>query len=937
MTRSSELDDLYDQIAEIPLGAGRLSLVNKALLLAEEAADEESVYQLRMILAESASDADDDETAVAAFSWVLEQHLADPQRFPMEVWEPDQVDLAWLFKWIVHSLLHNSAISRDQIEASMVAMEHLYTRDGLGSSAVITYQLAAAELLGDVDRVGELAEKYQRTEKDEHSDCAVCGERWLVTAELTGGNFEAAKQRTESVLKTGQACSTEPQSMLGEMLLPLLLAKENDRVIEYVNRILDKRWETVSARLSAIGQVLTITALTENVALGLELFERWVSDLAVVLYDDVARLNFFSGAAMLLERAEHQGLARRPVRDSVGVLAAQSIGQTAETVGSLAPKLWVAAQQLATAFDTGRDNSYRHDQLAELKSLREFTLSLPLGREVADSLVVAPRPGPLTAADWLHRTEELLWLHDSVGALAAAEKVLLFEGLSETERSHAAGYRARALSSCLQTSAMVGAVSELSAEEQEQIAAATQEYLAALAASGRPDRAAMLSALGLARYDLDWSPQASWLSEVLSGLRAANIATSEQAMVETYLAEALMQSGEPERAAEAALSAGSHSEGLVDDSDRVATIFATAQVLAALDHGEAQAWMERAADDPTTSSSLRANALLQLARLQGRTGAYLQAASTARESSMLFTSIDASAQAAVAATVQAAALEDAGDLAASIQATRRVLELSDRIEDYDQLPIRLELGRRLITIGQATQAIPVLDAVDTELYERDLAGTEESFGCAYWLGQAYLACDDPDAAASLWDLALDSALAVEDSARAVSFGRALGNLYLDYGMFAKAVESFEAIREAATATDDPLILVGIDERVGLATCLDSDSAGLGVLTRAKDRAAELGAEWVFADITDSLARGLFALGRNDEAIAAALSASDAFGVASDQRSKYGSLGYAAAVLTHDNRVLEAIALLEPVAEEDEALGAQLADLRLRISGSTETG
>jgi cellulose synthase operon protein C len=929
MTYSAELERLYSQIAELPIGPARLPLVYRALASADEADNEQAQYELRMVLAESAIRADADQEAVVAFSWILERHLADPVHFASRISAPVHVDLAWLFKWVIDALLSSSSISREQIEQTLAAMDHLYTVDGLGRSAVVTYQLSAAELMGDVHRLEELAEAVRQTPTDRHSDCRACTTHWLISADLATHGIDTALAKTDEMLKAGLTCNDEPQILLADMLLPALLAGHEEVVKQYFNRVSDNRWPAASTRLRAVAALITTAAITENVALGLELFERWLPDLATVLYDDIARLEFLAAGALLMNRAHSHELGQRPVRDSAAVLSVQSIASENEVVAELEPQLWSAAQRLADAFDANHGNSYRRDWLAEQRALSAVSQPLVLGREVADQLVIPPRERPATAADWVVRARERLWLSDIDGAILATDRALAMDALSAADRADALISRLRALAFKLQSNAAVRAIAELPESGQEQLSDLFAATLQALRDADRPGRAEAWTALGLSRLDLDWAPQEAWLVEVSHQLHAAGVSDHDLSVVTYERAMALASAGDADRSAEAALAF--HEQVMSDPQpwEVAPTRLQTAFLLLAFGHPQGLSLLTQVLEDSQASPSTRAQALSLLAQHHGHAGEFDAAATRAHEAATLFLELEAPKLATDAHLVQASALEAAGDLTTSIRATRRALDLSAPLEDSDQnhISTQVELGRRLTSAGHHSEAVDALRAADTRLGATAVEDYELALECAFWLGQALRNNNALDAAANIWHAATQKAIHTGHPDHAIVLGRSLGNLYANFSMWAEAIEVFESIRPAAESSKNPIDLVGVDERVGLITCLNQDPSGLDLLNRARQRAGELQKARAVADITESTAQALWALDRTDEAISQALAASDAFATVEDLRGKYGAIGMAAEILSRAGRSNEAITLLEPVASEDEHLTAQLAALR----------
>ena len=930
--RSTQLDELYRQIAAAPIGEQRLPLLGEAIMLAEEAGDDDSLYELRCSLTQSANRADDSESEVAAFSWVLDKHLADPGRFPREVNQPTYTDVAWMFKWVLNTLMKNSAIGRGQIEATLSAMEDLYRRDGLGMSAPAYLRLCAAEYLGDVELLQDLLERAEATPRDPHSDCEVCTPHWLATADLMLGEDQRAIERGQQALALGRSCLSEPQATLAELLVPLLLEGDLVTVEDYFGRCLDKVWAGVSERMTGAGELLAASAITGNVALGLDLLERRLPDLLTVVHDHRNRVGFLTGCALLLDRAVRSGLGGRPVRDFAEVVSAQSIA-TGTTVGDLAPAFWREAGRLASAFDARAGNQWWQTWVDKRKALASVDIPLDLGLDEQVAFLVSPSPQPSTAREWLHWADERHWLGDVEGALQGVETAL---GLGELEGKglvDAMSSRAWRLAMWAQSSADVSALAELPEENRSRFDQAYGAYEHQLRAQGMADRLRIAEALGIERYDKRWDPDPDELVLLLADLRGAGVPDDELDSLEYQVAHGLFGRERGDEAVPYLLSARDH--GLVEADAEVAARLhlTTAEVLFRLVDPAAHSEVDAVLSGPASNRSVRAAALRLRAYLHARAGEWQEGERDAREAAHLYLSMDAAAHAAESVGLQAALAEEAGSLSGAISATRRAIDLVERLETFDSSPLRTDLGRRLVKAGQPGQAVAVLRDLDRLLLDRnEEQGSPSSYDCAFWLGTALKDSEDPERAVDVWQAALDLAVVRGDESATVAFGRAVGTTFANYSMWDDALGAFGSAHAAAKEEGDRAQL---SERIGLIRCLAGDVDGLEDIQLAIAYASGVGLALAVADWTDTRARALKALGRIDEAVAAALESSDLFAVAGERRGWAGELDYAARLLVDAGRVSDAAALLDPVLSDgdNDAELVNLRELRNQLGGS----
>ncbi len=927
MNYADEMRSLYEVIKYADWERGA-PYMEQALALATDAQDEDAIYELNLALFVAKNSVGDTPAALAAFDAVAERRMADPVRFPEKITKPTPIDLGYQATLVLECVGVNASVGREQIEHTLSSLSQLAELSGTAELNVPREKLVAAIYLGDVDSWRTLATELQTQPMDTVAQCEACTQHDLAHAYRRIDGTDAGLAVVERMLREDIACPIEPETTLSMLLVPALLNGNSAFVSRHFARVNDLRLPYCEERLALRTPLLALAALTENVALGLELFESLLPDLALVLHQDVARMEFFANAALLLDRATARGLGQRSVRDTVGVLPAQGLGEQSETVATLAPKLWATAEKLAARFDAGRGNTFRRDQIAEIRSWATASIPLPLGEAPAEPFTFEPPRQPQNGTGWAAWAKERATLPDRPATLDACDRALADTDLDPSLRSDMLAYRLRARAELAQVEAGVTTVDELDPQVRDELADEFSELMASMAASGKPTHAAILTALGLARYDIEFNPDPDYLSALLEQFSEAS--PSDRGFLESHLACAWADAGDSEQAAKWAILSGEHSESDPDPEIRDSGRLFTGHMLTLLGHPEARSWLERLIADCDESPVTRAHGHMALSRLHANSDEHALSATHAQRASYLYASVDAPRWAADASSTQAALLESANDLAGAIQATRRVLELSNLVEGYDQLPVSLELGRLLGGAGQAEQALAVLQQVDSELAARGLLGSPDSYACAYWLGHTRVALDQPQEAADLWQAALNLASSESGAPDQVPlFARALGNLLATHQQWDAALEAFETMRGIAQASEDPLMEIGLNERVGLITCSKGDPSGLDALIHARARAEELNARWAAADITDSLARAFESLGRIDESVAAALDASDRFVAEGDHQNGHDSFTLAVFCLARAERFTEAIALLEPIASENEEYTSILANLRDR--------
>ena len=107
--------------------------------------------------------------------------------------------------------------------------------------------------------------------------------------------------------------------------------------------------------------------------------------------------------------------------------------------------------------------------------------------------------------------------------------------------------------------------------------------------------------------------------------------------------------------------------------------------------------------------------------------------------------------------------------------------------------------------------------------------------------------------------------------------------------------------------------------LGQAYGAKQDERAFALFDEVERLAVENEASWLLADVTDSRARAYAAMDRVDEAVSAALTASDGYAAAGDAQSAGGAALLAARVLGGNGRDEDAIAAYRAVLEQAEQI------------------
>ena len=254
----------------------------------------------------------------------------------------------------------------------------------------------------------------------------------------------------------------------------------------------------------------------------------------------------------------------------------------------------------------------------------------------------------------------------------------------------------------------------------------------------------------------------------------------------------------------------------------------------------------------------------------------------------------------------------------AVLAWRVAVQQAELGEFAESRMLSLALGQQLLEMDHHAEAEKVLDALSLRLTGAD--SDHSTRGRALMgLGHAVTQQKRPLEAMAHWNEAAKQFLAAQEVDEAARAHLAAGALAASLDRVEAARTHYEQGLKLADQGEetDPLMLLQALHSLGHLLCRHEEEAGLQYLDRAMQIVAEHGTDWQRADITDTKARSLTALGRGTEAVAAALEAADGFAASGDEEAAADAEIFAATVLLQMNQAQEAEALFRMAADERE--------------------
>jgi tetratricopeptide (TPR) repeat protein len=884
---------LLEEIDRTPWGPAEQALVTEAVALAQEIGDERLEYEARMRQTASANMNGATDVMLNSFAWCLAHHDADPQRFPSDL-DYGGADLMWQFKWMASSLRSSPAFSQEQIVAVLDDMESHYRTAGLGLSGVLTARFEDAWDAGRMTDAEALRVQLEATPRDEHSHCDACGRSQFAGFFAETERDADAIRLVEEMIEGGFSCGEEPEHALSRVLIPYLRAGRGEEAKTAHLRSYRLAKDNPD-NLRIVANNIVFAALTGNEARALSLVERHISWLAHDGLNVDAHFAALAAFAFALDRVTAAGHGGTPVRGADAPALEPFFGahDGAWTAQELAATAWATAERIGAEFDQ-RDGTDGHAQsLGRMRALAAEQYDVPIR---SDAFVAAPAAAsPVDADGWFDRVMELAQYgaeHETLEALPRAS------GVEDPYK------RAQLLSM------RIGILVAL--DRAEEAAELLPERVAALRDAGKDVQAALEERLGLATFGLNTPETTADLEDALAD--AASLPAWSRGDLAISRASLHLQSDE----ADAALDLAEHAARAFAEAEdtrlsNTTTLVAIHAVLSKGDIESATSLLDRFLAQDDLSIGHRAQALQTRARVRGGSDAYVDGATDADEACRLLAGLGATQALAAAHLLAGALWEDAGQPEKSL-ARYRVTARMVAQEGGDTAGANFRLARAMLAVGDAEEAAELFGTVLEQEEQAEVPAGSRAM-TASMLARALTGAGEYGQAVGAFGYAATLYGEAEEHAdQAVSMteqAKILARFDENDDALALLESAAEIVRRAPDATG---ALVEVLHNLGQVYGGRQDERAFALFDEVTALAQEHDAQWLLADVTDSRGRALAEIGRIDEAVAAALTAADAFAEIGDTGAAGGSELFAARLLAGNERAGDAVAVYRSALE-----------------------
>lgn len=339
----AEFEDLMTDAENLPNGAAKIALLERAAEIADLAGDVECGYEAREAIVEAGSFGGFPLKAIVAYSWQLGQYDRNPEAF-------NSYMLHWNYKWILDDVPSFPEIPAQQIQSLLEDFRRRYLEYGVSDRTYWYYHFRLSMYMGDLEKADECLKEFRKLKRDSMSDCSACELDEEVHYLVLQGKDEQAIKKAKPIIEGRRSCAEVPHMTLPSLLMPLHRLGRD----EEAQAMQRKSYSLIRQNLKFIqqfGEHIGYLSVVDPQR-ALPMLERHLPQ-AEIHEDPLNRMMFYWNAAALLRK-----LGRTGESFVLNLPPSSRFYDLADTPEELHAKLAEQAFATAAALDRRNGNTY---------------------------------------------------------------------------------------------------------------------------------------------------------------------------------------------------------------------------------------------------------------------------------------------------------------------------------------------------------------------------------------------------------------------------------------------------------------------------------------------------------------------------------------------------------------------------------------------------
>ncbi|HEV7709286.1 MAG TPA: YbjN domain-containing protein [Asanoa sp.] len=368
------MSDALADARDLPPGPEKVAELDALVAAADRAGDIRLGFEARLDLIDACLDAGEPARVLGLFAWCR----ATADREPLLFTDTELALLRYYHLWAVGTFRASPGVGRTEAEALLNDLERRFSEDQRPMFAVHRLRAEMADHVGDLAAARQWlarcdAELPPADDPEWFADgeklgdtgfCPACYPADRAFLHAAWGEWQAAVDMVEPVLRAGASCPEQPERALAAAMIPYVhLGRVDEAAAAHLRAYRRHRLDRASFPLLA--DHLRFCALAGLAGRGVDLLTTHLGDLDEPT-DELAAMRFAAAGTLVCRRATAEGLGDRRVhRPTWGDRPAAEL-----SVRDLGTVLATVAATLAARFDArnGTDHQSRlvGDWLAEL-------------------------------------------------------------------------------------------------------------------------------------------------------------------------------------------------------------------------------------------------------------------------------------------------------------------------------------------------------------------------------------------------------------------------------------------------------------------------------------------------------------------------------------------------------------------------------------------
>lgn len=345
-------EELMMDAEQLPDGPAKLSLLEEAAKIADEAGDTHQGYKARLEIVDAANWSGYPLKVIAAYSWMLGKYDQFPNEF-------DAFRLLWRYKWIISTVAGFPEVSRQQIEDMLADMRRRFLEHGYSERTYLSCEYSALLTLNEIEDAELIFKKFRQMDRDGLSDCLACEQNELVNHYNIMDEDELVIKYAEPILNGKMRCSRVPHLTYSMVMMPLYRLGRIEEALQYQK----KGYRMIRGDISYIWGIANHLEFFAHLDLakGLGIFEESIPLLSEV-EDSESRMVYYTKSAFFMKK-----LVEADVPFMVKLPKALTDQQSFGSFTDLQKYLVNQALILAKLFDQRNGNSGNYEWLESLE------------------------------------------------------------------------------------------------------------------------------------------------------------------------------------------------------------------------------------------------------------------------------------------------------------------------------------------------------------------------------------------------------------------------------------------------------------------------------------------------------------------------------------------------------------------------------------------